>query len=1122
MQRVVPGGTAPPAPLVPPSATGAVSLPRFRRWRGFPGAAPTALALPDIASGRRIALADRPSAVPHTGGTLGQGDLLDTIRAAVQDRYAVVDEIGRGGMATVYHATDLRHRRPVALKLLFPELARAVGGERFLREISILARLSHPNILPLLDSGTVEVVPGLPVPWYVMPFVADDSLRVRLAREGPLPLEAALRYTRDLCSALAHAHGQGYIHRDIKPENILLQGDHAVLADFGIARAVTVAGGGTLSSSGLVVGTPTYMSPEQSVGSERLDARSDLYSLGCVLYEMLAGQPPFTGATPQAISARHQFEPLPPIRVVRPTVPERVERLLEAALAKTPADRIGSAQEFERQLVEAQRSGEVALGAPVRTALADTRRGARRRRSDMIASFVIVLVLAVGSAVIARRGGGAKAPERLAVFPFAHRDTRSRALVSGVDCELLVYQALDGYEDLGRVDRLVVASAMDRSGVPHDLESAARMALSLGAARFIWGDVWQNGDSLWVRGVLVALTGGAPEVVYRSTIALPVALAEAGGTLVAQRFAQLALQLALRESADPAIATIVSTKSFSALRLLLQADSALWTWQLDTAAARYRRALRADPSYPLAYLRLAQIERWKGTAKSDWEPLLSAALREPGRLPPRDRRLAEAALALATGDDPAACRRLREILADDSTDVSALIDLGDCIRGDDAVVPDSGSGGGLRFRTSLFEAGELYATALRLAPAAHRAFETVVGWRLAATLFTSPAQRRYGRLAADSSQGFFAPPHLEAESIAFVPRPIRVEGRMRVPAPRVDQGALEWGRQSLAALAATWTERFPSSSAAWEARAKSLEVAGLAQSSGQGSPTALVLRALELATRAEDARRLRQMLVRLQVKREEFVQAVANSDTLLRQSQDVPSGEAMALAPFAALRGRPDQAWHLLRRGGGSFLVTSGQGAVLDVPDVVRESAEELYVLGSMGVEGDSFAVIEHRLERQLRQWAPRAQQSEAVNTALLLPAVLAFPVQGIRAVHRYPHDWYLPMLQEAAARGDDSAVRRALAEIDSSRRDIDQGDLAPEIVFQEAWLRLATGDTTGAAQQLDQYLGGLGSSRRLDLLDQVQSAAGLLRIYRLRSQLPGDPRATDRWARAAQILTAR
>src|SRR5829696_1230475 len=214
-------------------------------------------------------------------------DLPDHLRAVLADRYRIERELGRGGMATVYLAEDLRHDRSVALKVLHPELAATLGPERFLREIRLTARLDHPHILPVFDSGEAA---GLL--WYTMPYVEGESLRDRLRREGQLPLEDALRIAREVADALDCAHQQGIIHRDIKPENILLARGHARVADFGVARAVEAAGAGQLTETGLAVGTPAYMSPEQASGSP-VDARSDLYALGCVLYETLAGEAPY-------------------------------------------------------------------------------------------------------------------------------------------------------------------------------------------------------------------------------------------------------------------------------------------------------------------------------------------------------------------------------------------------------------------------------------------------------------------------------------------------------------------------------------------------------------------------------------------------------------------------------------------------------------------------------------------------------------------------------------------------------------------------------------------------------------------------------------------------------------
>jgi len=286
-------------------------------------------------------------------------DVLDTLRRALADRYAIERELGQGGMATVYLAEDLRHHRKVAIKVLRPELAAAMGPDRFLREIEIAAQLAHPNILPLLDSGEAHGTL-----FYVMPYVEGESLRDRLEREKQLPLDDALQIGREVADALSYAHSHGVIHRDIKPENILLESGHAVVADFGIARAVSTAGGARLTETGLAVGTPAYMSPEQASASADLDGRSDLYSLGCVLYEMLIGETPYTGPTPMAILARKLSEPLPRISVVRDTVPAGIEAAIRKALARTPADRFATAAQFGDALRERDAQAHGRTGAP--------------------------------------------------------------------------------------------------------------------------------------------------------------------------------------------------------------------------------------------------------------------------------------------------------------------------------------------------------------------------------------------------------------------------------------------------------------------------------------------------------------------------------------------------------------------------------------------------------------------------------------------------------------------------------------------------------------------------------------------------------------------------------------
>jgi len=268
-------------------------------------------------------------------------DTITRLTAALSDRYRIEHELGTGGMATVYLAHDLRHERDVAIKVLHPDLGAALGAERFLSEIRTTARLQHPHILPLLDSGNAD---GLL--YYVMPVVSGETLRARLEREHQLPIDDARRIACEVADALGHAHRQNVIHRDIKPENILLQDGHALVADFGIALAVQTAGGQRMTQTGLSLGTPQYMSPEQAMGERTIDARSDIYALGAVTYEMLAGDPPFTGSSVQAIVAKVMTEKPSPIHTVRDTVPPQVEAAVLTALAKLPADRFATAAAF--------------------------------------------------------------------------------------------------------------------------------------------------------------------------------------------------------------------------------------------------------------------------------------------------------------------------------------------------------------------------------------------------------------------------------------------------------------------------------------------------------------------------------------------------------------------------------------------------------------------------------------------------------------------------------------------------------------------------------------------------------------------------------------------------------
>ena len=315
---------------------------------------------------------------------------LSRLSAALADRYRIERELGQGGMATVYLAEDLKHHRKVAIKVLKPELAAVLGAERFVQEITTTANLQHPHILTLFDSGEAD---GFL--YYVMPYIEGESLRDRLDREKQLPLDDALAIAREVADALSYAHARGIVHRDIKPENILLADGHAIVADFGIAKAVSDAGATRLTATGMSVGTPIYMSPEQAAGEQDLDGRSDLYSLACVLYEMLAGQPPFTGPTAANVVHQHLTADARPVSQLRPAVPAPIADMLSRALAKNPADRFSPAAQFAAALV------------PQTAAAPAAPRGPSRMVIGLGAAAVLVAVAA--TAIVMRKSGDAPA-----------------------------------------------------------------------------------------------------------------------------------------------------------------------------------------------------------------------------------------------------------------------------------------------------------------------------------------------------------------------------------------------------------------------------------------------------------------------------------------------------------------------------------------------------------------------------------------------------------------------------------------------------------------------------------------------------------------------------------------
>jgi tRNA A-37 threonylcarbamoyl transferase component Bud32/TolB-like protein len=539
-------------------------------------------------------------------------------------------------MATVYLAEDLRHSRKVAIKVLHPELAAALGPERFLREIRIAAQLRHPHIVPLFDSGEAD---GLL--YYVMPYVEGESLRDRLRRERQLPVDEALGIAREVADALAHAHERELIHRDIKPENILLEGGHALVADFGIARAVgSTATTQLTTATGLAVGTPAYMSPEQALGDAAVDARSDVYSLGCVLYEMLAGEAPFTGPTPQAILARRLHDPVPSLHVVRDAVPAGLEQTIMTALARLPADRFPSATVFRDALVGGR-------GAPDRSDGAKAQAGRRitRRRTLLATAAVAAVTLVVVAIAVPRiarlRGGGppvaAAAVPGVAVLPFRTTGADPELWHEGI-VDMLSYN-LDGIGQLRKIDPVAVLTGWRRMGgsASHALtaDDAREVGRRLGSRYVVTGKAVQLGADVQLIAEVQDVESGQMRGAVRVTRP-----GDSASSLVDELTLELLRGNLLPTDGkySPPSLSRATTSSLPALKEYLAGEREYRRGQWSEAVRYYQRAVEADSNFASAWFRLAGACGWGGCPIELGEGYYKRAMELAVQLPDRDAK----------------------------------------------------------------------------------------------------------------------------------------------------------------------------------------------------------------------------------------------------------------------------------------------------------------------------------------------------------------------------------------------------------------------------------------------------------------------------------------------------
>ena len=1027
--------------------------------------------------------------------------------AVIAGRYRIEREVGRGGMATVFLAHDIRHERQVALKFIHAGVADREATERFRREIALLARLQHPHILPLYDSGESDGAL-----YYVMPYITGESLRGRIARDKQLPVSEAVRLACEIADALGYAHAHGVIHRDIKPENILLSEGHALVCDFGIARAVSRAGGKRLTDAGFAVGTLSYMSPEQGAG-DPVDGRGDLYSLGCVVYEMLAGAVPFSGPSAIAIIAKRFGEPAALMRDKRPEVPQEVDAAVRKALQPIPANRFENMEAFSRAL------GRAEEGSAARAKLVIPRKW---RWIAAVAGLAALAALFFAFRPAPLDSG------LYVVLPFVHRANAAPQLLNGDNCQQLLYEAFGRWNGITLVDDMRAHDARARMGnAPLTLERALRTARSLRAGRMAWGEVWAGQDSINVRGLVYDVATGKPLKQY--TVALRNDLGDAE-----RKFDELADTLLVpvasagRATLPTSAEGVRGTRSIPALTAYFQAQEALGAWKLDSAEALFRSAIELDPDYPHANFWLAQVQAWRGNANpADWRSSAQRAVAKSSRLSSRDSTLAAALLDMSEGRFPEACARYDQLRATrDSLDFAVWYGLGDCHARDTVIVKAAASPSGYKFRSGYESAIRAYTKALTLVPTAHLAFAGVGFERLSALLFTESNPLRFGAMNGDSTV-FAAFASLAQDTLAFVPHPFEEIASGRVARPITSAAAITRNREQLGKLASAWATELPRSASAFEAMARVFELEGRIGVAGASDSSALSIldRARALATEVAERRRLGVMRTRLLLVSENFAAARDLADSLLESATGSDPTEAEMLKPLAALTGHVQRTLSLLASEAPTIRFRAGNGQLIKPPLPVSEAGRAMLAYVSFGTPADSIVSSMRSVERAIGSYVPAGNRGIVREAVMSIPLTLVYPVFPKLSIQRDPSAGdYLLEIQLAASRHDSAAVRSQLRAVNSMRALDRPGELSVYLTYQEAWLLLQVGDTTAATSKLDATLGALPALGPY-ILDYVQDAVFLVRAMALRSDLAalsGDARTARRWAAAVSDLWER
>jgi tetratricopeptide (TPR) repeat protein len=982
--------------------------------------------------------------------------LATLIQNAVGPDFRIEQELDGGGMSRLFLATDVRHDRRVVVKVLSPELVSEQSTARFKREIELTVRLQHPHILPILTSGAWE-----DALYYITPFIPGESLRERIARDGKLPLDDVIRILREVSGALAFAHQRGIVHRDVKPGNILLAEGHAILADFGIARAVGTTAT-PLTGSGMVPGTPAYMAPELPT-----DEKADVYSLGVVAYEMLCGALPKRGATAkEIIAARGKVagDHMSTLKSLAETIAD--------AISSAPDRRVQTAPELEGRL-------DPGVLAPRRTSLR---------------------ILFLSGAIVAAGLVG--------VWLYGHVGTleadRYIVLASGTDSLSAVdavQRAVSEWRGIAVVDEAEAAAAAKRAAGGLTRSEAHAIAKRLHARNLITVESSRDADSVALRATLYDVAGDS--MVRAKRVAYWRAAAGAERTLALRRLANALLrsgdELPWSGAADDSAPSLPAWRAFDDGRRLIV------SWKLNDAESKFRQAIDLQPRIAPAQLWLAQTIVWLN-ASDRMAAARSAALRSlelPGLLSTHDSLHARGVLALVSGDYPSACRTFDALVARDSISLVAWIGKGDCRAQDRAVIADPRSPTGHSFRGSYESAARAYQRAAELGPSMQS--PDFQGWMLGklSRVLTSATNVIRAGSGADSTN-YGSQPLLDHDTLAFHPVTLAQLSDPAVnPKPQEVQAAVDRNRVLLRRAAEEWVRRAPNDPVAFDSLATRLELSGgLATIAEQQLTTLQVVdRALSLAKDSLERAHLGVMRVRLLVKDSQFDKARAAADSLLKSGVGRLPRYIDGVAGLAVLLGRVDEAAHLLARDPYNAKVFGGRGGVVIMPPQLADVSASLVARSVFGLGGDSTLELAQKFDALVASYFPGADAAADVRRSVT-PRALAFVyptgssyLAQLPDAHLGAVDWF-----QSLARGDGATVRRAVAARGQAGVQSNPGN-SVDMMFLRARAAMLVFDTTSAVHELDPVLQAMPTIAPT-LLWQVDQIGSLIRALALRAEI--------------------